>query len=160
MRNTLYQEVAYISWFSALRPEARRRPACQFITTTYVVKASRLLRSRVRPNLGPFPSKARLLNRSFGVDGVASYSVTSIPQNVSMTSACQTMLWSPTSSHCPSGYIRTAQKFRLRPYFAARATARLKRRYATDAEVDSKDPSGKDKSLSSMTVDFEHSGHC
>jgi hypothetical protein len=125
-----------------------------------LVKASRVLRSRVRPNLGPFPSKALLLNRSFGEDGVASYSVTSIPQNVSMTSACQTMLWSPTSSHCPSGYIRTAQKFRLRPYFAARATARLKRRYATDAEVDSKDPSGKDKSLSSMTVDFEHSGHC
>ena len=41
------------------------------------------------------------------------------------------MLTSPTSAQCARGYIRTAQKYRLRPCFAARITTRL-RRYATD----------------------------
>jgi DNA polymerase gamma 1 len=40
------------------------------------------------------------------------------------------MLWPPTSTQCARGYIRTAQKCRLRPYFAARAARQLQRHYS------------------------------
>jgi DNA polymerase gamma 1 len=40
------------------------------------------------------------------------------------------MLWPPTSAQCARGYIRTAQKCRLRPYFAARAAQQLRRHYS------------------------------
>jgi DNA polymerase gamma 1 len=40
------------------------------------------------------------------------------------------MLWPPTSAQCARGYIRTAQKCRLRPYFAARAAQQLQRHYS------------------------------
>jgi len=40
------------------------------------------------------------------------------------------MLWPPTSVQCARGYIRTAQKCRLRPYFAARAAQQLHRHYS------------------------------
>src|SRR5271155_25901 len=40
------------------------------------------------------------------------------------------MLWPPTSAQCARGYIRTAQKCRLRPYFAARAAQQLHRHYS------------------------------
>src|SRR5271156_426494 len=40
------------------------------------------------------------------------------------------MLWPPTSAQCVRGYIRTAQKCSLRPYFAARAAQQLHRRYS------------------------------
>ena len=43
------------------------------------------------------------------------------------------MLWPPTCGQCARGYIRTSQKFRLRPYFACRATAILSRHYADHA---------------------------
>ena len=42
------------------------------------------------------------------------------------------MLWPPTSAQCARGYIRTAQKCRLRPCFAARASQQL-RRHNSDA---------------------------
>ena len=42
------------------------------------------------------------------------------------------MLWPPTSAQCARGYIRTAQKFRLRPYYAARASYRLRRYFSDD----------------------------
>jgi DNA polymerase gamma 1 len=40
------------------------------------------------------------------------------------------MLWPPTSAQCVRGYIRTAQKCSLRPYFAARAAQQLRRHYS------------------------------
>ena len=40
------------------------------------------------------------------------------------------MLWPPTCAQCARGYIRSAQKVRLRPYFAARADTILRRHYA------------------------------
>ena len=43
------------------------------------------------------------------------------------------MLWPPTCAQCARGYIRTSQKLRLHPYFAARATRILQRRYLQDA---------------------------
>ena len=39
------------------------------------------------------------------------------------------MLWPPTSAQCARGYVRTAQKCRLRPYFVARAARQLQRHY-------------------------------
>ncbi|KAK5024730.1 DNA-directed DNA polymerase gamma mip1 [Exophiala sideris] len=42
------------------------------------------------------------------------------------------MLWAPTSAQCARGYIRTSQKFRLRRPYALRATAILRRHYASD----------------------------
>ena len=41
------------------------------------------------------------------------------------------MLWPPAPAQCARGYIRTSQKFRLRPYYACRATTILRRHYAT-----------------------------
>ena len=43
------------------------------------------------------------------------------------------MLWPPTPAQCARGYTRTSQKFRLRPYYACRAAAILRRHYASDA---------------------------
>lgn len=43
------------------------------------------------------------------------------------------MLWPPTPTQCARGYTRTAQKFRIRPYYATRAAAILRRHYAVDA---------------------------
>ena len=42
------------------------------------------------------------------------------------------MLWPPAPAQCARGYIRTSQKFRLHPQFAARATAILRRHYASE----------------------------
>ncbi|OQU97452.1 hypothetical protein CLAIMM_03381 isoform 1 [Cladophialophora immunda] len=44
------------------------------------------------------------------------------------------MLWPPTPAQCARGYIRTSQKFRLRPQFASRAAALLRRHYASDVD--------------------------
>ncbi|ETI21617.1 hypothetical protein G647_07964 [Cladophialophora carrionii CBS 160.54] len=44
------------------------------------------------------------------------------------------MLWPPTPAQCARGYIRTSQKFRLPPRFAARATAILRRHYASETD--------------------------
>ena len=43
------------------------------------------------------------------------------------------MLWPPTSAQCARGYIRSAQKGRLRPYYAHRAACILRRHYAQAA---------------------------
>jgi DNA polymerase gamma 1 len=40
------------------------------------------------------------------------------------------MLWPPTCVQCARGHIRTSQKLRLKPYYASRATAILRRHYA------------------------------
>lgn len=42
------------------------------------------------------------------------------------------MLWPPTPAQCARGYIRTSQKFRLRPQFASRAANILRRHYASE----------------------------
>lgn len=47
------------------------------------------------------------------------------------------MLWPPAPAQCARGYTRTAQKFRLRPWYAARAAAILRRHYASDATATS-----------------------
>ncbi|KAJ9613575.1 DNA-directed DNA polymerase gamma mip1 [Cladophialophora chaetospira] len=44
------------------------------------------------------------------------------------------MLWPPTPVQCARGYIRTSQKFRLRPQFAARAATVLRRYYASEVD--------------------------
>ena len=44
------------------------------------------------------------------------------------------MLWPPAPAQCARGYIRTSQKFRLRPYYARRATSILRRHYATPSD--------------------------
>lgn len=41
------------------------------------------------------------------------------------------MLWPPAPAQCARGYIRTAQKFRIRPGYAVRAAAILRRHYAS-----------------------------
>ncbi|KAK5084179.1 DNA-directed DNA polymerase gamma mip1 [Exophiala xenobiotica] len=43
------------------------------------------------------------------------------------------MLWPPAPAQCARGYTRTSQKFRIRPYYASRAAAILRRHYADDA---------------------------
>ena len=43
------------------------------------------------------------------------------------------MLWPPNPAQCARGYTRTVQKFRIRPYYASRAAAILRRHYADDA---------------------------
>lgn len=45
------------------------------------------------------------------------------------------MLWPPNSAQCARGCIRTSQKFRLRPYFAARAAQQLQRHYSDAAST-------------------------
>ena len=55
------------------------------------------------------------------------------------------MLWAPTPAQCARGYIRTSQKFRIRPFYASRATSILKRYNSTAADV------RKDDSLSQQS---------
>lgn len=43
------------------------------------------------------------------------------------------MLWPPAPGQCARGYTRTAQKFRIRPWYASRAAAILRRHYASNA---------------------------
>ena len=43
------------------------------------------------------------------------------------------MLWPPAPAQCARGYIRTSQKFRIRPYFVHRASTILARHYAAQA---------------------------
>lgn len=43
------------------------------------------------------------------------------------------MLWPPNPAQCARGYTRTAQKFRIRPWYALRAATILRRHYAHDA---------------------------
>ncbi|KAK5085695.1 DNA-directed DNA polymerase gamma mip1 [Lithohypha guttulata] len=50
------------------------------------------------------------------------------------------MLWPPAPAQCARGYTRTAQKFRLRPYYAWRTANILRRHYAVDATVTSTSP--------------------
>ena len=42
------------------------------------------------------------------------------------------MLWPPAPAQCARGHIRTSQKFRIRPQFALRAAAILRRHYASE----------------------------
>jgi DNA polymerase gamma 1 len=44
------------------------------------------------------------------------------------------MLWPPAPAQCARGYIRTSQKLRLRPQYAARAATILRRHYASKAD--------------------------
>ena len=59
----------------------------------------------------------------------------------------QTMLWPPTSAQCARGCTRTVQKFRLRPFYAYRATVILRRHYATPAQDTTHANSGPASSL-------------
>jgi DNA polymerase gamma 1 len=54
-----------------------------------------------------------------------------------------TMLWPPRSAECARGYIRTAQKCRLRPYLAARAAKRLPRHYSVAVSSDRQTSAGR-----------------
>src|SRR6202012_3318766 len=45
------------------------------------------------------------------------------------------MLWPPAPAQCARGYIRTSQKLRLRPQYAARAAAILRRHYASEVDI-------------------------
>src|SRR2546423_1401474 len=51
------------------------------------------------------------------------------------------MLLPPTSAQCARGYIRTAQKCRLKPWFAARAATQLRRHYAAAVPTEQADSS-------------------
>lgn len=70
------------------------------------------------------------------------------------------MLWPPTSAQCARGYIRSAQKVRLRPYFAQRATIILRRHYGQQAvEETSQSPTETARDLAiSSTARFNEIG--